>query len=129
MLLKIVTIPTAVLPTIIVVGEIVNVMVGETNCSAIAMMLLCVALGSVPLAACNVNTNEPAAVGVPLSTPLAGLSVRPGGSAPVAIDHVIGVVPLAVNVWLYALPVVPAGGAALVMDGATVATAMRMVTV
>ena len=65
---------------------------------------------------------------MPVRTPLAALSVRPAGNDPAEIDHVIGVVPLAVNVWLYVVPAVPAGGTALVIDGATVATAITSVT-
>ena len=64
----------------------------------IVMVAFCVALGGVPLAACTVKLNEPAVVGVPLNTPLVALSARPGGTVPVAIDQVIGVVPVAVKV-------------------------------
>ena len=59
-----------------------------------------VALGGVPLAAWMVKLNVPAAVGVPLSTPLVALRVRPVGNVPVATLQVIGVVPVAVNVWV-----------------------------
>ena len=62
--------------------------------------MLCVALGAVPLAAWMVKANEPATVGVPLKTPLVALSVRPVGGVPVVILHVMGVVPVAVKVWL-----------------------------
>ena len=47
-----------------------------------------------------VKPKEPATVGVPLNTPLVVLSVSPVGSVPVAMLQVIGVVPLAVKVWL-----------------------------
>ena len=42
----------------------------------------------------------PAAVGVPLRMPDVALSVRPAGSVPVATLQVIGVVPLAMKVWI-----------------------------
>ena len=87
-----------------------------------------VAFGAVPLAAWTVKANEPAVVGVPLTIPLVAFSVRPGGNVPVAMDQVMGVVPVAVNVRLYAVPTVPFGGAVLVIVGATVAVAMTMVT-
>ena len=41
----------------------------------------------------TVNGKEPAAVGVPLMTPVAGLSTRPAGNAPDETDHVYGAVP------------------------------------
>ena len=41
-----------------------------------------------------VNGNEPAVVGVPDDGPVAGSSVRPGGSEPDSSDHVYGGVPL-----------------------------------
>ena len=63
-------------------------------------VLVCCALGNVPLAAWTVNANEPTVVGVPLNAPLAAFSVRPVGSVPVARLQVTGVVPLAVKVWL-----------------------------
>ena len=64
------------------------------------MVLFWVAFGNVPLAACTVKLNEPAVVGVPLNTPLVALKARPAGKVPEATLHVIGVVPVAVKVWL-----------------------------
>ena len=64
------------------------------------MVLACCALGAVPLAAGMVKANELAVVGVPLNTPLVALSVSPAGTVPVTMLQVIGVVPLAVKVWL-----------------------------
>ena len=105
------------------------VMFGAADAAAMTMVTLCVALGRVPLAACTANVNEPAVVGVPLRMPLEALSVRPVGNVPVAMDQVIGAVPVAVKVRLYAVPTVPFGGAVLVIAGATDAAAMTMVTV
>ena len=68
--------------------------------AAMMMVLLWVAFGNVPLAACIVKLNEPATVGVPLNTPLVLLSVRPLGSVPLATLQVMGVVPVAVKVRL-----------------------------
>ena len=81
-------------------GGDVLVMVGAMVAAVMVMVLLWVAFGNVPLAACTVKLNEPAAVGVPFRTPVEMLSVRPVGSVPVAMLQVIGVVPLAVKVWL-----------------------------
>ena len=64
------------------------------------MVTFWVALGAVPLAAWTVKPNEPAVVGVPLNMPLVALRVRPAGSAPVAMLQVIGVVPVAVKLWV-----------------------------
>ena len=55
------------------------------------------AFGSTAFAACTEKMARPAVVGVPLSTPV-GDNVKPGGSVPEASDHVIGNVPVAVNV-------------------------------
>jgi hypothetical protein len=50
------------------------------------------------------------AVGVPLITPVAEVSDKPAGSLPAVMLQVYGVTPpLAVNVALYACPVVPEG--------------------
>ena len=75
-------------------------MVGATVAAAMTMVLLWVAFGRVPLAACTVKLNVPAAVGVPLNTPLVPLRVRPAGSVPVVMLQVMGVVPVAVKVLL-----------------------------
>ena len=75
-------------------------MVGAMVAAVMTMVLFWAAFGNVPLAACTVKLNEPAVVGVPLITPVVLLSVRPVGSVPLAMLQVIGVVPLAVKVWL-----------------------------
>src|SRR5205807_7892659 len=50
----------------------------------------------------------PLAVGVPERTPVAGLSVRPGGSVPELIVKLTGgVPPFCVKVWLNGTPTVP----------------------
>ena len=82
-------------------GNVKLAALGEnTGASAARMFSVapCVALGAVPLNACTVNELEPAAVGMPDSTPPV-LSVKPAGSVPVTTDHVAGV-PVAVNVKL-----------------------------
>jgi hypothetical protein len=71
-----------------------------------------------PLSATRaVKFDVPAEVGVPLSTPAVD-SVKPPRSVPDWIDHVNGgVPPLAVKVWEYATPTVPAGrGEELVIE-------------
>ena len=47
-----------------------------------------------------VKLNVPAAVGIPVIAPLVALRLIPVGSAPLLIDQVIGVVPVAVSLWL-----------------------------
>jgi hypothetical protein len=76
-------------------------------------------LSSVPaeLVALTVNVDVPAVVDVPESTP-AGDSVRPGGNVPLTTDQVIGVSPVAASVCVYAMPTVPSGSVAVVIDGA-----------
>lgn len=55
-------------------------------------------------------------VGVPEIVPVLGLSVKPAGKAPDAIDHVYGSVPpVAAIVVEYALPVIPVGTDVVVM--------------
>ena len=75
----------------------VLVMTGATVAALMTMVLLWVAFGNVPLAACTVKLNDPAAVGIPLRTPVVALSVRPVGSVPEDTLQVMGVVPLAVK--------------------------------
>jgi len=50
--------------------------------------------------ALTVKENVPIAVGVPEITPVPSFRLKPAGRVPVAIDHVIGVVPVAASVWL-----------------------------
>jgi hypothetical protein len=56
------------------------------------------------------------AVGVPVMAPVLRFSARPGGSAPLAIDHVYGVVPPpALSEAEYPVPVTPLGSDMLVI--------------
>ena len=50
--------------------------------------------------ALTVKLNVPAVVGVPVIAPLIPFKLKPAGRLPLAILHVIGVVPVAVRVWL-----------------------------
>ena len=50
--------------------------------------------------AVTLNENVPAAVGVPLITPVERLSDKPVGSEPLDILHVMGAVPVAVKLAL-----------------------------
>jgi hypothetical protein len=59
-----------------------------------------------PFVAVNVIDPELVAVGVPESSP-DELNVMPVGSVPLVTLHVIGVLPVAVNCWEYAVPTVP----------------------
>ena len=64
-------------------------------------MMILKFLESLPAAfvALTVKLNVPASVGVPETTP-PPLKPKPPGKLPLAIDHVIGVVPYALSVWL-----------------------------
>src|SRR5205085_7823275 len=54
--------------------------------------------------------DRPGVVGVPVVAPVLVASERPAGSDPGVAGNVLGPVPpLAVTVWLYAVPCVPAG--------------------
>ena len=52
------------------------------------------------LVAAMVNVETPAAVGVPLMTPVADPKESPAGSVPLVTLHVIGAVPVAARVWV-----------------------------
>ena len=54
----------------------------------------------VEFAALTVKLNVPVAVGVPEINPVVSFKLRPAGSVRLDIDQVIGVVPVAVSVWL-----------------------------
>ena len=100
LLLLMVTVPMVVPPVVIDVGDSAKVMVGAAVAALMLMVMFWVALGDVPLAAWMVKVNAPAVVGVPFNIPLAALRVRPAGKVPEATLQVMGVVPLAVKVWL-----------------------------
>ena len=69
------------------------------------------------LSAVTVKLAVPAAVGVPEI--LLSISSNPAGRLPIVIDHVIGCVPVAARIWLYALPTAPLGRSVVVISGAT----------
>ena len=50
--------------------------------------------------ALTVKLNGPVAVGMPVIAPLVAFRFKPVGSAPLPIDQVIGVVPVAASLWL-----------------------------
>ena len=54
----------------------------------------------------SLNRNVPLTVGVPAITPEVGLSARPGGSVPEAIDHSNAPTPSALTCTAYADPTV-----------------------
>ena len=76
--------------------------VGDTRGAAAAMVMVNAWLAVPPaLLALTVALNVPAAVGVPLNMPLMLSRVSPAGSGPAGARlQVIGVVPLAMKVWL-----------------------------
>ena len=69
------------------------------------------------LVALTVKVAVPSAVGVPLISPVSAFRLRPAGRPP-SMLHVIGAVPVAVRVWLYASPTLPSGRVSVVMVGA-----------
>ena len=70
------------------------------------------------LVALTVKVELPAAVGMPLILPVSLFRLRSVGRSPFSTRHVIGVVPSAVRVWLYAVPTLPFGRVSVVMVGA-----------
>jgi hypothetical protein len=72
------------------------------------------------LVALTDSVYDAAVVGVPDRTP-AVESDNPVGIVPVSSVHVIGVVPVAASVCVYATPTVPPGSVAVVMTGAVAA--------
>ena len=66
--------------------------------------------------ALTTKLNVPGCIGVPEITP-AFERVKPFGKLPPVILHVMGVVPAACNVWLYATPTVPFGRVVVVIVG------------
>jgi hypothetical protein len=69
-------------------------------CPASAMLMLkaCVAAGATPFAAVSVPVNAPAALGVPLMTPVVAFNVSPVGNAPLVTENVGAGAPVAVTV-------------------------------
>ena len=67
------------------------------------------------LVALTVNLAVPSAVGVPLISPVSLFRLRSVGRSPFSTLHVIGVVPSAVRIWLYASPTLPSGRVSVVM--------------
>src|SRR5580698_10238016 len=65
---------------------------------------------------CGVKLDVPGPVGVPEIIPVLAFRVRPLGKLPWVIDQVYGVnPPVAANVALYAIPVLPFGSEAVVI--------------
>src|SRR3990172_2659869 len=85
------------------------------------MMIASAFVAVAPLAsvARTVKFDVPAAVGVPLISPVVPLSVSPAGSAPTVTAHVMGdLPPLLASVWLYARFTVPSVSDVVVTDSA-----------
>jgi hypothetical protein len=69
----------------------------------------------------------PAEVGVPLITPLDAFKVSPLGSAPPVTDQVIGLLPPALSVCEYAVPVTAAGNSVVRIEGAAFTVRLKTV--
>ena len=67
------------------------------------------------LVALTVKVEVPSAVGVPLISPVSLFRLRLAGRLPPSMLHVMGVVPVAVRIWLYASPTLPSGRVSVVM--------------
>ena len=70
-----------------------------------------------PFVALIVKLEVSTIVGVPEITPVDGSSDNPVGSVPESTAHVIGAVPVAASVWLYAVSTTPRGSDVVVMVG------------
>jgi len=108
-------------------GKEAVVIVGANGAELMTMLSALVAFPAL-LVALIVKLDVAAVVGVPLITPVAGVKLRPVGRLPTDIAHVIGAVPVAARVWLYAVPTVPAGKEAVVIVGATGAELITMLS-
>ena len=73
------------------------------------------------MVAVTVNVSEPAAVGVPDTTPVEVFNARPAGRAPADTANVGAGDPDATTVCEYAEPTTAPGSEAVVIDGATAA--------
>ena len=109
-----------VTPTVPLVAGDEAVNIGAAGAEATTTVTAVVASGATPFEAFNVNVNEPALVGVPLSTP-AALRFSPGGSEATGALNVIATgIPEAAKAYgAYGKPTVPAGGVDTVIVGAT----------
>jgi len=75
-----------------------------------------VAFADSPSDTCIVKLKSPAAVGLPVMSPLDGFNARPGGNDPVVIDQLYGdLPPLTFSVCEYDAPTTPLGSAAVVI--------------
>ena len=105
-------------------------LVTVTVCSVGAALAIAIDSSFVSLpalfSALTVKLAVPAAVGVPLISPVASSSVRPAGRLPLSMPHVMGVVPVALRVWLYASPTLPPGRVSVVMVGAAAAFSLMV---
>src|SRR3954447_19943550 len=92
----------------------------KATLGAAAMTMVTERLAGCPLASVSWTTKVelPAAVGVPLSSPVEAVKLMPPGSDPLATDQVKGAVPSFTVSWrLYPTPTSPAGGSAKVRLG------------
>jgi len=86
------------LPTVLLGKETV-VMVGATPVLLIIMLSVLEMFPKL-FVALTVKLNVPAAIGVPVIAPVDVFKFKPVGRLPFTILHVIGVVPVALRVWL-----------------------------
>ena len=68
----------------------------------IAVMTILRSIVAFPSAfvATTVKSDVPIAVGMPVNAPVPVFKLKPAGSAPLLINHVIGVLPVTMSLWL-----------------------------
>src|SRR6202011_2139593 len=97
-------------------GKVVVVIASGATVTTMLNALAAACCGVLESFAFIVKFDVPAAVGVPEITPVAVFSVRPAGNPPIKV-HVIGAVPpLVASGWLYAVPTVPLGSEAVLIE-------------
>ena len=67
---------------------------------AVTTILMLFVLFPAELVALTVKLDVPITVGMPVIVPVVSFRLKPVGSVPLDIDQVIGVVPVAVSLWL-----------------------------
>ena len=99
--------------TVAVAGSTLTEVIGEATVMERAFVSL-----PLVLVALIVKSDLPATVGVPVISPVLSFMLSPSGKLPLATLQVIGVVPVAARVWLYAVPTTPSARLVVVIVGA-----------
>ena len=97
--------------------------------AAVITMLKTFVLFPAEFVALALKLNVPIAVGVPEIAPVVAFRFKPLGSVPLAIDQVIGIVPVTPSIWLYDWPTIPPGRVRVVIIGISVITILKLLVV